>query len=499
MNAIFPCGRQAFPVAAIFALPLLAFNLSVLQADTTEVDLIASLSAKDAELRAILRSRGILCSLGTRHPFGSAPGYSADFALGTGLDKEASFAAGALRADGSLALVLDPLAAELPAFGKLPAHPDLVLRSNLRGAALGGRGFGLFAIEKKAGGGNEALSFFSDPVVLEEKPAHFVTAGIRTIIPLGLARIGAIVAVGRSGASGTIASWYDASLPGAWPRSLGAIFFSSQKSNPRLALVLGASSAMDKGSGLVLRLDGSESLDAEVLAFSLAVRSPRYLAMDGDEDLLARASVDLNGNLGNGLRLGLRSGLDAKAPLPDTLPLLTRKFRIRIDGESQNGLPLSMRCDGILESAIDDAALGNHLGFRWIGDGFVGGLTATARLEWSGADSGIFRDFPSALAYSSPGVLKFGMEANLNSEVFGEGKPFDLLCRSLLERQEPFGIPSADPYRASVGVAFACAPFNGFSIGLRAALEGRMARSFADSLADARIELSAESSLHIEI
>jgi hypothetical protein len=48
-------------------------------------------------------------------------------------------------------------------------------------------------------------------------------------------------------------------------------------------------------------------------------------------------------------------------------------------------------------------------------------------------------------------------------------------------------------------VAFACAPFNGFSIGLRAALEGRMARSFADSLADARIELSAESSLHIEI
>ncbi len=504
-----PISVHSWKATVFRILAALAFasRFLPLNANPVELELGLGLSERGADLRAILLAPESVYAFELRAAADSASSdktrvvdqasYSGEFSIGLLRQKSTQFSFGALRPDGSLALILDPLVAELPAFGTMAGKPDPSLDSTLGGLILGSSALSFFAVEKNSAGEAEALPIFSEPSLVVDRPPHSFVAGLRASLPLGSALAGLTVGIGRSQGAGAAESWYDAMPAGEWQRGLGALFFSSPRGNPRINFALAASTSIDAGSGLAFRLDAAESRNGEILALSLAMRSPRYHAMDGDEGLLARGKVDLSLGLGNGLRLGLRETIDAREG--ETQPRLSRRFRFRIEGEGGNGLPLSLRLDLLRESAADKAALGGLMVLRREIATLHFGVSTIARLEWTGAGASVFENLPSSLAYSPPHALKLGIEASLTEDGNPGAGPLSLTARCVLERYDPFLAEVADPYVLTATLVLRFSPARGLAIKLQGAAEGGKALSIPASLSRAKIEASLESSLRLEL
>ncbi|HUX41274.1 MAG TPA: hypothetical protein VMV83_08940 [Rectinemataceae bacterium] len=480
-----------------------------MSANPAELELSLGLSDRGAELRAILLAPDSAFAFEVRGEADSAStdltrafdqaGYSGKFSFGLVRDKSTHFSFGALRPDGGLALILDPLVAELPAFGAMAGKPDPSLDSTLGGLILGTSALSFFAVEKRGAGDAETLSIFAEPSLVDDRPPHSLVTGLRASLPLGSALAGLSVGAGRSQGAGAAESWYDAMPAGEWQRTVAALFFASPRGNSRINFALGASTSIDAGSGLAFRLDAAESRNGEVLALSLAMRSPRFHAIDGDVGLLARGKVDFSFGLGNGLRLGIRELIDAREGVGDARPCLSRRLRFRIEGEGGNGLPLSLRLDLLREDAEDEAALGGLMVLRWELDALRLGVSTIARLEWAEAGAAVFENLPSSLAYSPPDALKLGIEASLATDGIPGLFALSLTSRCVLERQNPFLAAVPDPYAVSANLGLRFAAARNLAITVQGVADGGRASSIAASLGRAKIEASVESSLRLEL
>ncbi|HUX37517.1 MAG TPA: hypothetical protein VMV44_06395 [Rectinemataceae bacterium] len=400
-------------------------------------------------------------------------------------------AVGSLHPGPILLLLLDPL--EWGLVGRDPhfALPDANLDSSLGGCVINAGSLSLFALGRGGFGTGGIVMEGEEKEEEDDSPPSIVAGGLSAQFPLGSNFLGFSLGIGRSKQGNQPSSWYDAFIPGSWPRSLGSLFFWAPRPPSRITLALIASSAIDLGSGLALRLELGQSLAGALIHASIAARSPHFLAWNEKGDRLARGQVEVELPLGNDLRLALRGELAALATFPEPSPHLERVFRFSLDGEGRAAFPARLRFDGSWKAGPEDSALGSafELGLGESDDTFRLGLSAV--LEWAGTSALLVDRALEFFALVPPDLLELRLEAVLpRFRLPGAGLMVPSLHGSL-ERRLPFEANPANAFTVEAGWGLEIGKAGLFTFTLRGDFEGSPAPSLLASLGSAPGRLRA--------
>jgi len=455
------------------------------------------LSDTGTEVRAAVRGAGTDFSLAASE---DGPEVSGRFSLGVSDERSMDFVLGSLVPTADLALLLDPMALRLPGFDAAPGIPDLGLDSSLGGLAFSSGFLGFFALEK--GGLGTGSPLIPDPTIDDEEaetgPAQLAASGVTALFPAGDGSFGISFGLGRSSKGAAASTWYDAGLPGLWPRSVASLRYAMPSARPRVVAVLAGSSSIDEGTGLAFRLDAAGAASGGRMQTSVAVRSPRFLAWNEKGDLLARGLVDVQSPPANGLTLGFRGTVEARTIPADPTPRLERSWRLRVEKKRDRGIrTVISRLEGSWTRGPDEASCGTDLRIRAGADGRTAALHASAALDWTDSSIPSLHEAVVHFAGRRPDLAHGGFGFGLPVAAIPGVLALSMTIDAAVEMKDPFANGPSSPFVASGGLKIGLASPDGYDLALRWNLDGRTAPSPEASLAAGRSEISATLSIRL--
>lgn len=300
--------------------------------------------------------------------------------LGLGLSGEGGrLVAGSLLPGAGLSLLLDPLGRGSGGEGAL-GRPDPALSSSLSGLLLEDGRLGAFILARRPpADSTEEAAFFEGEV--EDPPPPLVLAGLSARLSLGGAGLGLVLGLARSPGGAEPSSWYDAPLPGSWPRFLASLS-ASWEGGGELSLLV--SEALDRGHGLGFRFQGGGDQGPLDYHLSLFARSPSFLGA-GEAGVLARARGEFGLPLFRHGRLEFQAELEAREAeggpgvAASGAPELSRGLRLRLLSSSRRAGSPDPRCEIGIRSEAERRLLSFALG---LGRGALA-VELRGRAEWS--------------------------------------------------------------------------------------------------------------------